>query len=363
MDPDQKRKANKNAMVNMLKYAWYDAQTYIGAFMCTLCLRLIAVHGYNQENKTGPARHNTEYWLERHIGDHKKAFRRHGITKNPGLYAANRYLRKVKIANFLADSSVRDLRNEARKDARRRSPTASADDKTVYDGHFLGNGTTMDKDFDWKSELIEAAMQRYPELLRKDDIELIKKDIELIKFQSASKWGEVFHSNEYTRSSSSKRSSRHVSFVPGIDQVERQFGEVNQYWMFSYEDVKIRMCELQHHVKTTNELERYLDHETVRLSEPEQKFVALKDTKQKCFSPRRSSRTQTNVKAYRWCHSAASLPTKRDMLCIIEINGASSLIAHLLDSVHAAPRGTLGGGGGEHPRHVTLAQKCSKRVI
>jgi hypothetical protein len=54
----------------------------------------------------------------------------------------------------------------------------------------------------------------------------------------------------------------------------------------------------------------------------------------------------TNVKSYRWCHSAASLPTKRDMLCIIEMNGASSLIAHLLDSVHAASRGTLGGGGG-----------------
>jgi hypothetical protein len=280
MDPDQKRKANKNAMVNMLKYAWY-VQTYVGAFMCTLCLRLIAVHGCNQEDKTGPARHTTEYWLERHIGDHKKAFRRHGITKNPELYAANRYLRKVKIANFLADSSVRDLRSDARKDARCRSPTASADDKRVYDGHFLGKGTTMDKDFDGKSELIDAAMQRYPTLLRKDDIELIKTDIEFKSFQSASKLGEVFHSNEYTRTSSSKRSSRHVSFVPGFDHVERQFGEVKQYWMLSYEDVKIRMCELQHHVKTTNEHEQYLDYESVRLSEPEQKFVALKDIKQK----------------------------------------------------------------------------------
>lgn len=277
MDPEQKRKVNHNAMVNMLKYAWY-VQTYVGAFMCTLCLRLIAVHGYNQEVKTGPARHTTEYWLERHIGDHKKAFRRHGITTNPELYAANRYLRKVKIANFLADSSVRDLRSEARKDARRRSPTASADDKTVYDGHFLGNGTTMDKDFDEKFDLIDAARQRYPELLREDD------DIESIEFksfQSASKFGEVFHSNEYTRTSSSKRSSRHVSFVSGIDHVEREFGEVKQYWMLSFKDVKIRMCELQHHVKTTSNHERFLDYDSVRLSEPKRKFVALKDIKQK----------------------------------------------------------------------------------
>ena len=85
---------------------------------------------------------------------------------------------------------------------------------------------------------------------------------------------------EYTRSSSRKRSSRHVSFG-GSNQDERQFGEVKQYWMLSYEDVKIRMCELQHHVKTTTVDERYLDYETVRLSGPNQKFVALKDIKQK----------------------------------------------------------------------------------
>ena len=50
--------------------------------MCTLCLRLVAVHGYDQAIQTKPARHDTEFWLERHIGEHKKAFRRLDVTRN-----------------------------------------------------------------------------------------------------------------------------------------------------------------------------------------------------------------------------------------------------------------------------------------
>ena len=66
--------------------------------------------------------------------------------------------------------------------------------------------------------------------------------------------------------------TRHVSFG-GSNRDDRQFGEMRQCWMLSNKDIKIRMCEVRHHVKTTTQHEQYVEYETVRRSEPERKFV------------------------------------------------------------------------------------------
>ena len=71
MTSEEKVDARVQAKLNMYDYATF-VETDIGVNLCTLNLRLLTVHSYNQEEKTGTIKHALEFRVERSMQQSKK---------------------------------------------------------------------------------------------------------------------------------------------------------------------------------------------------------------------------------------------------------------------------------------------------
>ena len=71
--------------------------------MCTLNLRLLVVHSFDQEDETGPILHTLEFWIERVIQRLKKYVKDH-VVRNLEIYMGQAYLLSIAVDNAQRDT-------------------------------------------------------------------------------------------------------------------------------------------------------------------------------------------------------------------------------------------------------------------
>ena len=84
MTADKKEKACRGAKFAICDYAKF-VEEKLGIQYCTINLRLLAVHSYDQEIQTGPIKHASEFWVERAIQRYKK-WVKDRVVNNPDVF-------------------------------------------------------------------------------------------------------------------------------------------------------------------------------------------------------------------------------------------------------------------------------------
>ena len=90
LDARQKEKARVEAKVSMRTYAEF-VESKLGIQFCTINLRMLTVHSYEQEIQTGPIKHTLEFWVERAIQRYKK-WVKDRVVLQPDIFLGNCYL-------------------------------------------------------------------------------------------------------------------------------------------------------------------------------------------------------------------------------------------------------------------------------
>ena len=105
MNADEKEKACCDATVSIREYARF-VEEKLGIQYCTINLRLLAVHSYDQEIQTGPIEHTLEFWVERAIQRYKK-WVKDRVVNNPDIFLGQGYL--LECALNVASAGERDV--------------------------------------------------------------------------------------------------------------------------------------------------------------------------------------------------------------------------------------------------------------
>ena len=135
MIADEKEKACRNAKFSIRNYAKF-VEEKLGIQYCTINLRLLAVHSYDQEIQTGPIKHTLEFWVERAIQRYKK-WVKDRVVNNPEIFLGQGYL--LECALNVASAVERDVQKMIPRAGRVAREDTIVDDDRQYI-HLLGSG-------------------------------------------------------------------------------------------------------------------------------------------------------------------------------------------------------------------------------
>ena len=121
----------------MRAYAKF-VESEMGVQYCTLNLRLLVVHSFDQEFVTGPILHTLEFWIERAIQRYKKWIKDR-VVKDPDIFLGQAYL--LDLALRYESTRTRSV-EEFFETAEVRTSADRKDDTTLF-AHFLDNGAGL----------------------------------------------------------------------------------------------------------------------------------------------------------------------------------------------------------------------------
>ena len=210
--------------------------------MCTLNLRLLVVHSFDQEDETGPILHTLEFWIERGIQRLKKSVKDH-VVRNPEIYMGQAYLLSIAVDN--AQRDTRHLQNIYDKSPR---SSAGMEDNHMLYMHFMdvGQATSLDSEFVGQLTQVGNLLSRTQNFALHDDFLHHRDSLKLTSFKRLCIGGEEIASVAYTRSSS--RCSHHVrlrSMMNNEMGILCKFAKVLKYYLLhttSNEDLVFRFC-------------------------------------------------------------------------------------------------------------------------
>jgi len=273
---EEKLEVRGDARDHMRAYAKF-VESEMGVQYCTLNLRLLVVHSFDQEFVTGPILHTLEFWIERAIQRYKKWIKDR-VVKDPDIFLGQAYL--LDLALRYESTRTRSV-EEFFETAEVRTNADRKDDATLF-AHFLDNGAHVSdfrSTFAGKLEKLRRFVQAhdaemYSSLMESED------NIVVTTFKRAQVDLEVFSSMEYLRTST--RCSYHVCFA-NRETPANKFGRVALYFRM-YDAVSkrtLRFCEMDCFRDVTTEADAELAYSVVRTSAPQSMFVALEDFRRK----------------------------------------------------------------------------------
>ena len=278
LDARQKEKARVEAKVSMRTYAEF-VESKLGIQFCTINLRMLTVHSYEQEIQTGPIKHTLEFWVERAIQRYKK-WVKDRVVLQPDIFLGNCYLLECALND--AAAAGRDVHEMIHRAPRQALNSENLDDVKLYQ-HLVGSGKQV--------EVTEAFVGDKLDLLRRflrgRGQEVMDSALEMGKvsvhvFLRAKVDLEVFHSVEYLRTRS--RCSHHVCYqLKGDDASTRRYGRVLRYYKMQENLARgtFRFCEMDCFREITTEEDKALGYGTVSKASPDTMFVALEDFRRK----------------------------------------------------------------------------------
>ena len=278
LDARQKEKARVEAKVSMRTYAEF-VESKLGIQFCTINLRMLTVHSYEQEIQTGPIKHTLEFWVERAIQRYKK-WVKDRVVLQPDIFLGNCYLLECALND--AAAAGRDVHEMIHRAPRQALNSENLDDVKLYQ-HLVGSGKQV--------EVTEAFVGDKLDLLRRFlrgrgqevmDSALERGEVSVHVFLRAKVDLEVFHSVEYLRTRS--RCSHHVCYqLKGDDASTRRYGRVLRYYKMQekWAQGTFRFCEMDCFREITTEEDKALGYGTVSKASPDTMFVALEDFRRK----------------------------------------------------------------------------------
>jgi hypothetical protein len=278
LDARQKEKARVEAKVSMRTYAEF-VESKLGIQFCTINLRMLTVHSYEQEIQTGPIKHTLEFWVERAIQRYKK-WVKDRVVLQPDIFLGNCYLLECALND--AAAAGRDVHEMIYRAPRQALNSENLDDVKLYQ-HLVGSGKQV--------EVTEAFVGDKLDLLRRFlhgrgqevmDSALERGEVSVHVFLRAKVDLEVFHSVEYLRTRS--RCSHHVCYqLKGDDASTRRYGRVLRYYKMqeTWAQGTFRFCEMDCFREITTEEDKALGYGTVSKASPDTMFVALEDFRRK----------------------------------------------------------------------------------
>jgi hypothetical protein len=278
LDARQKEKARVEAKVSMRTYAEF-VESKLGIQFCTINLRMLTVHSYEQEIQTGPIKHTLEFWVERAIQRYKK-WVKDRVVLQPDIFLGNCYLLECALND--AAAAGRDVHEMIYRAPRQALNSENLDDVKLYQ-HLVGSGKQV--------EVTEAFVGDKLDLLRRFlrgrgqevmDSALERGEVSVHVFLRAKVDLEVFHSVEYLRTRS--RCSHHVCYqLKGDDASTRRYGRVLRYYKMQekWAQGTFRFCEMDCFREITTEEDKALGYGTVSKASPDTMFVALEDFRRK----------------------------------------------------------------------------------
>ena len=226
MTADEKEKACRDAKFSIRKYARF-VEEKLGIQYCTINLRLLAVHSYDQEIQTGPIKHTLEFWVERAIQRYKK-WVKDRVVNNPDIFLGQGYL--LECALNVASAGERDVQKMFPRAGRVAREDAIIDDDGQYI-HLVGPGKYVEVQETFVDKL--HVLEEFLRGIGRNDIaaglQMASRPVSVHVFQRAQIELEVFHSKEYHRTTS--RCSHHVCYQLKDDAPStKRFGRVVRYY-------------------------------------------------------------------------------------------------------------------------------------
>jgi len=276
MTADEKEKACCDAKVSIRKYARF-VEEKLGIQYCTINLRLLAVHSYDQEIQTGPIKHTLEFWVERAIQRYKK-WVKDRVVNNPDIFLGQGYL--LECALNVASAGERDVQKMFPRAGRVAHEDTMMDDDGQYI-HLVGPGkyVKVEETFVDKLHVLEEFLRGIGRNDIAAGLQMASRPVSVHVFQRAQIELEVFHSKEYHRTTS--RCSHHVCYQLKDDAPStKRFGRVVRYYKMdaflgTSLSSTVRFCEMDSFEVTTTPADKALGYDTVSTSSPGTKFVSL----------------------------------------------------------------------------------------
>jgi len=277
LDAGEKDKARVDAKVSMRTYAEF-VESKLGIEYCTINLRLLTVHSYEQEIQTGPIKHTLEFWVERAIQRYKKWVKDRVVLK-PDIFLGNCYLLECALNVASVERDVHELISRAQQAVQR----DTLDDDKLY-MHLVGSGKRVEVNEAFVGDKLDL-LREFLDDSRRLDIESafeLAGEVSVHVFKRAQVDLEVFHSTEYLRTTS--RCSYHVCYqLKGDDASTKRFGRVLRYYKMQegLGQTTFRICEMDEFEGTPTEDDKMLGYDTVSTASPVTRFVALEDFRRK----------------------------------------------------------------------------------
>jgi hypothetical protein len=277
LDAGEKDKARVDAKVSMRTYAEF-VESKLGIAYCTINLRLLTVHSYEQEIQTGPIKHTLEFWVERAIQRYKKWVKDRVVLK-PDIFLGNCYLLECALNVASVERDVHELISRAQQAVQR----DTLDDDKLY-MHLVGSGKRVEVNEAFVGDKLDL-LREFLDDSRRLDIESafeLAGEVSVHVFKRAQVDLEVFHSTEYLRTTS--RCSYHVCYqLKGDDASTKRFGRVLRYYKMQegLGQTTFRFCEMDEFEGTPTEDDKMLGYDTVSTASPVTRFVALEDFRRK----------------------------------------------------------------------------------